>query len=82
MSVVPSWVPSMRPGRVQTQDRFDKTAVEVYAAINDPRAWWDGEFEGSTDQVGGCPREPGAKWLGSVSARPSNAADRGDVARI
>lgn len=52
MSVVPSWVPSMRPGRVQTQDRFDKTAEEVYAAINDPRAWWDGEFEGSTDQLG------------------------------
>ena len=26
---------------------------EVFAAILDPRAWWDGEFEGPTDRVDG-----------------------------
>jgi hypothetical protein len=31
----------------------DKTPEDVYAAITDPRAWWDGEIEGSTDELGG-----------------------------
>ncbi len=35
-----------------TTFRVHATPEEVYAAINDPRAWWDGEFEGSTDSVG------------------------------
>lgn len=35
-----------------TAFRVHATPEEVYAAINNPRAWWDGEFEGSTDSVG------------------------------
>ena len=31
----------------------DKAPEEVYAAINDPRAWWAGDIEGSTDRLGG-----------------------------
>jgi hypothetical protein len=35
-----------------TTFRVQATAEAVYAAINDPRSWWDGEFEGTTDSVG------------------------------
>ncbi|WP_198346414.1 MULTISPECIES: SDR family NAD(P)-dependent oxidoreductase [Nocardioides] len=28
-----------------------RPADEVYAAVNDPRAWWDGEITGSTDAL-------------------------------
>jgi Activator of Hsp90 ATPase homolog 1-like protein len=35
-----------------TTFRVHATPEEVYAAITNPRAWWDGEFEGSTDSVG------------------------------
>ncbi len=30
----------------------DRTPDEVFAAINDVRAWWTGQIEGPTDQVG------------------------------
>jgi hypothetical protein len=36
-----------------TSFRVDRTPEDVYAAITDPRAWWDGEFEGSADALGG-----------------------------
>lgn len=29
-----------------------KSPAEVFAAINDPRGWWDGEITGTTDQLG------------------------------
>jgi len=35
-----------------TRFRVHATPEAVYAVINNPRAWWDGEFEGSTDSVG------------------------------
>jgi len=28
-----------------------KPPIDVFAAINDPRGWWDGEITGTTDQV-------------------------------
>jgi hypothetical protein len=28
-----------------------KSPAEVFAAINDPRGWWDGEITGTTDQL-------------------------------
>jgi len=30
----------------------DQTPEEAFAAINNPRAWWTGEFEGSSDKLG------------------------------
>ncbi len=30
----------------------DQAPEIAYAAINDPRLWWSGEFEGSTDRLG------------------------------
>jgi hypothetical protein len=30
----------------------DQTPEEAFAAINNPRAWWTGEFEGSSDKAG------------------------------
>lgn len=30
----------------------DKSPDEVFAAINNPRAWWTGEFEGNTNKLG------------------------------
>jgi Activator of Hsp90 ATPase homolog 1-like protein len=35
-----------------TQFHVRATPGAVYAAIVDPRTWWDGEFEGSADAVG------------------------------
>jgi len=29
----------------------DQTPEEAFAAINDVRGWWSGEFEGSTDKL-------------------------------
>jgi Activator of Hsp90 ATPase homolog 1-like protein len=31
----------------------DRTPAEAYAMIVDPRRWWDGEFDGPTDVLGG-----------------------------
>ena len=31
----------------------DQTPEEAFAAINDPRRWWKGAFEGVTDVLGG-----------------------------
>jgi len=36
-----------------TSFRVDTTPEDVYAAITDPRSWWEGEIEGSTDELGG-----------------------------
>ena len=36
-----------------TSFRVDETPQDVYAAINDPRSWWEGQFEGPTDELGG-----------------------------
>ncbi|HYM21018.1 MAG TPA: SRPBCC domain-containing protein [Candidatus Kapabacteria bacterium] len=30
----------------------DQTPEEAFAAINNPRAWWTGEFEGNSDKLG------------------------------
>ncbi len=29
----------------------EQTPAEVFAAVNNPRKWWSGEFEGSTDKL-------------------------------
>ncbi len=34
-----------------TRILVDQTPADVYAAINNPRAWWQGEFEGKTDEL-------------------------------
>lgn len=31
----------------------DKTPEEAFAAINNVRAWWDGQITGTTDKIGG-----------------------------
>jgi hypothetical protein len=30
----------------------DQSSEAVFAAINDPRAWWSGDFEGGTSKIG------------------------------
>lgn len=30
----------------------EQTPAEVFAAVNDPRAWWGADIEGTTDQAG------------------------------
>lgn len=35
-----------------TSITVDRTPTEVFEAIIDPRKWWSGEFEGSTDELG------------------------------
>lgn len=34
-----------------TRILVDQTPAEVYAAIINPRAWWQGKFEGKTDEL-------------------------------
>ena len=38
---------------LSTTVTVDQTPEAVYAAINDPRSWWSGEVDGTTDKVGG-----------------------------
>jgi uncharacterized protein YndB with AHSA1/START domain len=42
----------MRGQSYTTSFTVDRSPDEVYAAINDVRAWWSGEIEGRTDAVG------------------------------
>jgi hypothetical protein len=42
----------MTENSYSTRFHVRATPEAVYAAINDPRAWWDGEFDGSSDSVG------------------------------
>jgi uncharacterized protein YndB with AHSA1/START domain len=42
----------MRGESYTTSFTVDKSPHEVFAAINDVRAWWSGDIEGSTDALG------------------------------
>src|ERR1051325_1169208 len=40
----------MNDNAFTTAFTVDQTPAEAFAAINNPRAWWTGEFEGHSDK--------------------------------
>src|SRR5690348_9207648 len=42
----------MNTNDYSTSFTVDQTPEAAFAAINNPRAWWTGEFEGSSDKLG------------------------------
>lgn len=42
----------MNPASFATSFLVDQSPDQVFAAVNNPRAWWPGKFEGATDKPG------------------------------